>query len=198
MAQSRKKKTSRSRSKGHNKMWLVAAGVILIAAAGLLAWRSFQSGSTSTAVTLSDAAGTQLGQIAPDFTVPTLDGGAFTLADQRGKPAIIYFMAYWCGTCIPEAQALAQLQKEYGDAVSIVVIDIDPSSTPDALANFKQAANDGNYVWAFDAGQAVTNAWQVQALDTTLILDSAGHVIYRDAAPTPYQTLKQTLTELGL
>lgn len=198
MAQSRKKKTSRSHSKGHNKMWLVIAGVILIAAAGLLAWRSLQSSGTSTAVPLSNTAGTQLGQIAPDFTVPTLDGGTFTLANQRGKPAIVYFMAYWCGTCIPEAQALAQLQKEYGDAVSIVVLDIDPSSTPDALVNFKQAANDGDYIWAFDEGQAVTNAWQVQALDTTLILDSEGHVIYRDAAPTRYQILKETLVELGL
>lgn len=182
-----------------NMTWMAIIGIGLIAVAGFLAWRSFQSGgSSSSSVPLSDTVGAKLGEIAPDFTVPTLDGGAYTLADQRSKPAIVYFMAYWCSTCLPEARALTRLQQEYGDDVSIVVIDVDPSSTPELLAQFKRAANSGDYTWAFDEGQQVTNAYQVQALDTTLVLDDQGRVIYRDAYPTTYDVLKRVITDAGL
>ncbi len=33
--------------------------------------------------------------VAPDFTVPTLRGGEFTLSAQAGKPVVLYVMAYW-------------------------------------------------------------------------------------------------------
>lgn len=83
-------------------------------------------------------------------------------------------------------------------ATSDLVTDFDPTSTPDALAGFKQAADGGASTWAFDAGQQVTNAYQVRALDTTPVLDAEGHVVYSDAYPTTYGVLKDTLTGHGL
>lgn len=142
--------------------------------------------------------GSKVGDFAPGFTVPTLDGSQFNLVEQQGKPAVIFFMAYWCGTCIPEARALGQLQQEYGDDLTLIAIDVDPSSTLEALTNFKEAADNANITWAFDTGQQVTNDYQVQALDTTLILDSEGRIVYRDAFPTTYDVLKEALAELGL
>ena len=147
--------------------------------------------------TPSGVVGTKLGEIAPDFTIPTLEGGTFSLAEQHGNPTIVFFMAYWCGTCIQEDRALAQLKDEYGNQLNIVAIDIDPSSTPDALAQFKHAADDGDFTWAFDAGQQVTQVYQVRSLDTTLILDENGVVVYRDEFPTHYDILKDALTEAG-
>jgi thiol-disulfide isomerase/thioredoxin len=105
-------------------------------------------------------------------------------------------MAYWCGTCLPEAQALAQLKLDYGEEISIVALDVDPSSTPAALAQFKAASGNGTYTWAFDTGQKVTAGYEVAALDTTLILNREGHVVYRDQYATTYQTLKAELARL--
>ncbi len=206
---------------GSRRILLIGTGILVLAVAGWFAWNSLLStrilragpaetlgaplseiasdtNDSELIVPLSNVAGTNLGQVAPDFTVPTLDGGTFRLIDQRGKPAIIFFMAYWCGTCIPEARALAQLEQEYGEQISIIAVDVDPTSTPDALASFKQATDNGAYTWAFDTGQQVTNAYQVRALDTTLILDAEGHVVYSDAYPTSYEILKDTLAGLGL
>jgi peroxiredoxin len=157
-----------------------------------------QANAPGPDVPLLDTVGTKLGEIAPDFTAPTLDGGTFTLTEQRGQPTIVFFMAYWCGTCVPEGQALAQLEQEYGDNLSIVALDVDPSSTPETLTRFKEMADNGEFAWAFDTGQKVTAAYEVAALDTTLILDREGHVIYKDQWPSPYQTLKDELVKLGL
>lgn len=140
--------------------------------------------------------GTQLGQAAPDFSVPTLDGKTFTLSEQRGKPTVVFFMAYWCGSCIPEATALGKLKQEYGDKISIAAVNIDPSATWETIEQFKQAAGNGALVWASDSDQKVTLAYQLRALDTTFILDGEGRIIYHDEIPTPYETLKTELEKV--
>jgi thiol-disulfide isomerase/thioredoxin len=140
--------------------------------------------------------GIELGKVAPDFSVPTLDGKTFTLSEQGGKPTVVFFMAYWCGSCIPEATALGKLKQAYGDKISIVAVNIDPSATWETIEQFKQAAGSPPLVWASDFDQKVTLAYAVQALDTTLILDHEGRVVYRDETPTQYEMLKIELEKL--
>jgi thiol-disulfide isomerase/thioredoxin len=140
--------------------------------------------------------GLELGKVSPDFSVPTLDGKTFTLSEQRGKPTVVFFMAYWCGSCIPEATALGKLKQEYGDQISIAAVNIDPSATWETIEQFKQAAGDGALVWASDTDQKVTLAYQLRALDTTFILDGEGRIIYHDEIPTQYETLKTELEKI--
>ena len=139
---------------------------------------------------------TKSGPPAPDFTVPTLDGGTFTLSEQRGKPVILFAMAYWCGTCVPEARALAQLHREYGDRLVIVALDVDPSSTPDLLRRFRQFAGNPDYVWAFDRRGEVTQLFRIRSLDTTIVVDGEGRIVYRDEYPTPYERLKAVVEDV--
>lgn len=46
-------------------------------------------------------------------------------------------------------------------------------------------------LFAQDVGQRVAAAFQVRELGTTIVIDRRGHVVYRDAGPTPYQRLVQ-------
>lgn len=141
--------------------------------------------------------GVGIGDIAPDFSVLTLEEGElFVLSENRGKPTIILFMAYWCGTCLPEARALAQLKNEYDDQINVIALDVDASSTAESLEQFKQAAGNGVYVWAFDPDFEVASSYQVNALDTTLILDAKGIIVYRDQVPSTYDALKSELEKL--
>jgi hypothetical protein len=51
--------------------------------------------------------------LAPPFTLNRLEGGALTLADLRGKPAIINFWATWCPPCQRELPALQAAYEKY-------------------------------------------------------------------------------------
>ena len=37
----------------------------------------------------------KIGQLAPDFTLPTLDGGKVSLSDYRGKKVVVFMWASW-------------------------------------------------------------------------------------------------------
>lgn len=186
----RKQTTQKKRKRN----FLILASVIVLAIGGWVIWNALQPSQSQTAVT-NGSVGISVGDTAPNFSVPTLDDETFTLNDVRGKPAIVFFMAYWCGTCIPEAQALAQLKGEYGEDINITAIDIDPSSTPQALEQFKQAAGGESLTWAFDTDQQVASSYQVRSLDTTLVLNAEGVIVYRDEFPSPYKTLKDALSQ---
>lgn len=179
-------------SKNFSWLWVALATIALFS---WIAWNAWQ-GSRGTDIVRLNRVGTQVGEIAPDFIVTTLDGGEYSLGTQRGTPTIIFFMAYWCGTCLPEAQALARLNEEYGNAINIIAIDIDATSSVDALNQFKLASGNGEYTWAFDYDQLVSISYRVRALDTTLILDADGYIIYRDERPTDYGTLKNVIESL--
>lgn len=175
----------------------LSALALIIGALWLAASQKPAIGSpTAPPDTVDRPTAVRLGAPAPDFSVPTLDGKSFSLSSQRGKPTAILIMAYWCSSCLPEARAMTRLHQEYGDRVTLVALDVDPSSTPEDLRAFKALAGDGNYVWALDTGQKVASTYRVRALDTTFIVDRNGILVYQDAYPTPYETLKAELEKL--
>lgn len=182
-------------SKGSRNRILIGA-VLLFAV--LTAWAFWNAQNKPPASERSDVVGTEPGERAPDFNLLTLEGNQYRLEDGAGKPRIVFFMAYWCGTCIPEALALNQVRQVYGDVVEIVVIDVDPTSTPELLATFKSWTGNGDFVWGFDQSQEITNTYRVRSLDTTLVIDEEGYIIFKDERPTLFETFVQVLSEMGL
>ena len=182
-----------AKTKKRAGLWLAAGGVLVVLLLVALGWFVLR-GQTPIQAPVDVASGA--GPPAPDFTVPTLQGDTFTLSAQRGKPVILFAMAYWCGTCVPEAQALAQLHRRYGDRVRIVALDVDPSSTPETLQQFRKWVGEPDYVWAFDRDNRVVQAYQIRSLDTTIIINQAGEIIYTDAYPTPFETLEEQIKKL--
>jgi len=123
-------------------------------------------------------------------------GQPFVLAENPGKPTILFFMASWCVTCASETKVLARLHREYGDRVNILALDMDPVDSEDSLWDFKNLTEGGDHLWAMDDGALLSQAFGVRALGTTIILDSGGREVYRDAVPTSYDKLKSELGKL--
>ncbi|HXG41714.1 MAG TPA: TlpA disulfide reductase family protein, partial [Dehalococcoidia bacterium] len=136
----------------------------------------------------------------PDFAIRTVSwsgGGEFVLSQNLGRPTVLYFMAGWCASCIPETQAWGRIKQEVGERVNVLVISPDPNETEGRMLRFKRLAGvDDGLLWAMDKGGRLTQALGVVSLDTTIVLDGEGREVYRDGVPTPYSRLRQVLEPL--
>jgi len=63
------------------------------------------------------------GHLAPDFLLPTLDGGQFRLSDQRGRAVVLNFWATWCGPCQRELPALQRAAEQFAGLVTFAAVD---------------------------------------------------------------------------
>ncbi len=69
--------------------------------------------------------------IAPDFTLPQLDGQDLRLSSYRGKVVLLDFWATWCDPCREEIPHLVELQQKYGDrGLQIIGVSMDDSPEP--------------------------------------------------------------------
>lgn len=79
---------------------------------------------------------TKLGQMAPDFTVATMDGGKFTLSEQKGRVVLINWFATWCPPCKEEMPHLQTEVWEKFGAEGLVMISVAREETADVVAPF--------------------------------------------------------------
>jgi peroxiredoxin len=63
----------------------------------------------------------QPGDAAPDFEIPLLDGGAFRLADHRGKVVVLYVYSTWCSSCVESIPDFEARAKAFADTPAVFV-----------------------------------------------------------------------------
>lgn len=137
-----------------------------------------------------------VGEPAPPFTLPTADGGTVSLADLRGRSAVVYFypkaMTSGCTTQACDFRdSLSSLQAA---GYAVVGISADPV---DRLAEF--AAMEGlTFPLASDEDRSVLSAWgaygekvkdgaiTMGVIRSTVVVDPEGRVAHAeyDVAPT--------------
>ncbi len=55
----------------------------------------------------------EIGTIAPNFALKTINGRSVSLTDYRGKFVLLYFWATWCSPCVASTPALKAFHKEF-------------------------------------------------------------------------------------
>jgi peroxiredoxin len=81
---------------------------------------------------------TAKGQLAPDFTLKSLDGKTVKLSDYRGKAVLVNFWATWCEPCNIEMPWLVDLHKKYAaQGFEILGVSMDDVSEK-GIAKFAQ------------------------------------------------------------
>jgi peroxiredoxin len=135
---------------------------------------------------------------APDFTLPTLDGGSFTLSKQLGKVVVMNVWASWCAPCRAEAPELQQVWSQTKDSgVQFVGLDTRDSATAaQAFVNrfgitYPQAIDtDGQVQLLF------RDTLPAQAIPSTVIVDAKGRVAARILGATTTSALRNVVDDV--
>jgi thiol-disulfide isomerase/thioredoxin len=99
-----------------------------------------------------------------------LGGSAMDLNALRGKIVIVHFFATWCEPCREELPALQRLVARSGDQ-PVAVIAISVGEVELRVRRFFQSTP-VDFPILLDQDQAVTKAWNISELPSTVVLDS--------------------------
>lgn len=118
--------------------------------------------------------GLQVSELAPDFTLETLEGTVIRLSELRERKVILNFWASWCAPCRAEMPDFERVYQEYKDQVMIVGINIQEDRQ--AIERFLQEVP-VSYPIALDPQGAAVRAYKVIAQPATFWIDERGHIV---------------------
>jgi len=123
--------------------------------------------------------GQLIGNLAPDFDLPTLEGKSLKLSDLRGKAVLLNFWATYCEPCKIEMPWFVELQKAYGpQGFQIIGVAMDDASAED-IAKFAKEMG-VNYPILLGKESVGQSYGGVTVLPTTFFVDRDGKLIARE------------------
>lgn len=131
---------------------------------------------------------------APALPTSVLVPPRLTLAELRGKPAVIHFWASWCGPCHKEAPEIERFARSLHGRANLVGID-----WSDGLEGARAFIRE--YGWTFpvlrDADGVVGDRFRLNGLPTTYILDPRGQITKTLIGPQTATGLQRALRSAG-
>jgi peroxiredoxin len=150
--------------------------VLLIVLVFLACPSQKDKGSSGTKV------GYRVGNLAPDFTLPSRDGKAVKLSDLRGKIVFLNFWATWCSPCRFEMPDMERLYKEMkGRPFEILAVSVDEPGWRVIDPFAEQAHLSFPILW--DGDMNVTRLYHSYRFPETFIIGKDGRILEKRVGP---------------
>lgn len=129
----------------------------------------------------------QIGEAAPRFTAPQLDGIKFDLGPHLGKNAILLdFWSIYCVACVQAMPHLVALHERYKDQGFLAVgIDLDSFATKRVAKFIEGLPFRIPYPVVIDKQRQVAARYGVSVLPTVILIDRQGKVAYYHVGYAP-------------
>ena len=122
----------------------------------------------------------EVGETAPDFTAPSIDGSNVTLSQELSKNTVtlLDFWAAWCRPCRIENPNLVRLYKEYNeDGFNIIGVSLDRTKD-----QWEKAVEDDNLLWTQVSNlnfwnDPIARRYSIRAIPQSYLIDKEGTVI---------------------
>jgi thiol-disulfide isomerase/thioredoxin len=121
----------------------------------------------------------KVGDVAPSFSLTTLDGKKLALADLRDRTVLLDFWATWCGPCVAEVPTLLKVHEKFGKRKDFVLLSISLDADEKALRSF---VADRKMAWTHACGEAggafaVADLYGVYAIPDWFVIDPKGKIV---------------------
>ena len=176
----------RKRKQAGRIAWGIAVAVLVFA----VAWFNWiEPAPTTENSTAGLTVGTEVGNLAPDFSTELLSGKTFRLSDYRGQVVIINFWGTTCAPCVAELPYYEQLKAAHPD---VEILAIHNRAGAKKAADFLADKGWDHLDFALDSKEKgllpLLNA--ADAMPQTIILNKQGVVTYNAQAPLTYEKLE--------
>jgi thiol-disulfide isomerase/thioredoxin len=117
----------------------------------------------------------------PDVELDCLGGGRSVRLSELAGPMVINLWASWCKPCREELPLLARADREYGDRVRILGIDVADAAPEAAL---RLAGTTGaTFPHLADPDSEARAGLRVVGLPQTIFVDARGRMVYTERTP---------------
>jgi len=125
----------------------------------------------------------EVGKPVPEVTLPSIDGSDVSLSSLRGKIVLLAFWASWCPRCEEELTFLQGVYKASPDIVVVAINQESQNISRAHLERIRKTLKDWriDFPVLVDKSLDAWNAFCINALPTSIILDKKGIVRYAEA-----------------
>ncbi len=137
------------------------------------------------------------GDMAPDFTLTTVDGKKVQLSDLKGKKVIINFWATWCPPCKAEMPHMQNYYDEFSqdENVEILAVNLTSGDKVESVQNFVK-----DYGLTFpipmDEKGTVGHTYEAITIPTSYMIDSNGRIQNKVVGPMDENMIKDFVSNL--
>ncbi len=159
-----------------HRLFVVLSLALLVASSSQPSWALFGSSERL-----------DVGDDAPRFTVPLLEGGDFDLGPHIGQNAILLdFWSIYCVSCVQEMPKLVDIHQRYADQGLVTVgVDLDSFGTRRVVKFVQGLEFQIPYPIVIDKRREVAGQYGVTVLPTTIVIDRTGKVTYYHVGYSP-------------
>lgn len=152
------------------KKWAAIAAVAAVLVVAVLATEHSRNPITGKARTAQPT-------LAPDFSLPLVDGQQVRLSSYRGKIVLLDFWATWCVPCREEIPHFVTLQDKYGPS-GLQIIGVSMDDEPEPVRTFYQQFH-MNYPVVMGNASIGEQYGGVLGLPIAFVLDRDGRIRHK-------------------
>jgi len=138
----------------------------------------------------------EVGGLAPNFDLRTIQGKSAQLDDYEGKPVLINFWATWCPPCRAEMPEIEEFYEKYKN--DVVVLGINLTQTEASIDGVKAFVNEYNATFPvlLDEEMNVSTLYKVQGYPTSYFVDGKGIIRQKIVGAMSYDYMVNQLKEM--
>jgi peroxiredoxin len=131
----------------------------------------------------------KLGDPAPAFDLPGVDGSNHALSDHAGKPVAVVFSCCHCPYVVAWEERLNEVARDYEGRAGLVAVNSNAGYLGDSFDDMRMRAEERGFVFPFlyDETQEVARAYGAARTPEVFVFDADHRLVYHGAPDSDYQ-----------